>query len=165
MPDQLTQMTTPALIFVHVESGTNHQDAFFDVRVFYLNAPSNRSTNAYRRSEQVKKREYGQRVHEVECGVFTPLILSTNGGMGKRSYHILQATCRHDCTKETTFILHGHRIAQVAALIRIHPILHHVHSGKPLITTQTCMYVYMDNITLASQECNIGIAQKCIGIA
>ena len=39
------------------------QDAFFDVRVFYPNASSNRSTNAtsvYRRHEQAKKREYGQ---------------------------------------------------------------------------------------------------------
>ena len=60
----------------------NYQDAFFDVRVFYPNAPSNRSTDAYKRHEQAKKREYGQRVREVEHGVFTPLVLSTNGGMG-----------------------------------------------------------------------------------
>ena len=41
------------------------QDAFFDVRVFYPNTPSNRSTNissAYRKHELLKKREYGQRV-------------------------------------------------------------------------------------------------------
>ena len=63
----------------------NSQDAFFDVRVFYPNAPSNRSTDAYRRHEQAKKREYGQRVREVERGVFTPLVLSTNGGMGKEA--------------------------------------------------------------------------------
>ena len=65
----------------------NHQDAFFDVRVFYPNAPtcSNHSTDAYRRHEMAKKREYGQRVREVERGVFTPLVLSTNGGMGKEA--------------------------------------------------------------------------------
>ena len=63
----------------------NHQDAFFDVRVFYPNAPSNRSTDAYRKHELAKKREYGQRVHEIERGVFTPLVLSTNGGMGKEA--------------------------------------------------------------------------------
>ena len=61
------------------------QDAFFDVRVFYPNAPSNRSTDAYKRHEQAKKREYGQRVREIECGVFTPLVFSTNGGMGKEA--------------------------------------------------------------------------------
>ncbi len=51
------------------------QDAFFDVRVFYPNASSNRSTNplsVYRKHEQAKKREYGQRVRDVERGVFTP---------------------------------------------------------------------------------------------
>ena len=63
----------------------NHQDAFFDVRVFYPNTPSNHSTDAYRRQEMAKKREYGQRVREVERGVFTPLVLSTNGGMGKEA--------------------------------------------------------------------------------
>ena len=63
----------------------NSQDAFFDVRVFYPNAPSSRSTDAYKRHEQAKKREYGQRVREIECGVFTPLAFSTNGGMGKEA--------------------------------------------------------------------------------
>ena len=64
------------------------QDAFFDVRVFYPNASSNRSANpssAYRKHELAKKREYGQRVREVEHGVFTPIILSTTGGMGKEA--------------------------------------------------------------------------------
>ena len=61
------------------------QDAFFDVDVFSPNAPSNCSTDAYRRHEQAKKRDYGQRVREVERGVFTPLVLSTNGGMGKEA--------------------------------------------------------------------------------
>ncbi len=63
----------------------NHQDAFFDVRVFYSNAPSNRFGDAYKRHEQAKKREYGQRIREIERGVFTPLVLSTWGGMGKEA--------------------------------------------------------------------------------
>ena len=64
------------------------QDAFFDVRVFYPNASSNRSTttsSAYRRHEQAKKREYGQRIREVEHGVFTPLVFSSTGGMGREA--------------------------------------------------------------------------------
>ncbi len=59
------------------------QDAFFDVRVFYPNASSNRSTNissAYRKHELLKKREYGQRVRDLERGVFTPIVLTTTGG-------------------------------------------------------------------------------------
>ena len=61
------------------------QDAFFDIRVFHPNASSYRSMSlqgAFRRHEQAKKREYGERVHEVEHGVFTPLVLSTTGSLG-----------------------------------------------------------------------------------
>ena len=64
------------------------QDAFFDVRVFHPNAPSNRSTNissAYRKHEMLKKREYGQRVRDVEHGVFTPIVFTTTGGMGREA--------------------------------------------------------------------------------
>ena len=64
------------------------QDAFFDVRVFYPNAPSNRSTepsSTYKKHEQAKKREYGQCVREVEHGVFTPLVLSSTGGLGREA--------------------------------------------------------------------------------
>ena len=44
------------------------QDAFFDVRVFHPNASSYRSMSlqgAFRRHEQAKRREYGERVREV----------------------------------------------------------------------------------------------------
>ena len=53
------------------------QDAFFDVRVFYTNASSNRSTNAtsvYRRHEQAKKREL-QTHYSVHCSLHLFLVL------------------------------------------------------------------------------------------
>ena len=40
---------------------------------------------AFRRQEQAKKREYGERVREVEHGVFTPPVLSTTGGLGREA--------------------------------------------------------------------------------
>ena len=61
------------------------QCAFFDIRVFYPNAQSNRSTSAYTKHEAEKKRTYGQRVHEVEHGSFTPLVFASTGGMGKEA--------------------------------------------------------------------------------
>jgi hypothetical protein len=64
------------------------QDAFFDVRVFHPNAPSYRNTSIpslYRQHEMAKKREYGDRIREVEYAVFTPLVFSTTGGMGKET--------------------------------------------------------------------------------
>ena len=51
-----------------------------------MNAMSNRnkSTKAiFRNHELAKKREYMERVLEVERGTFTPLVMGTNGGMGE----------------------------------------------------------------------------------
>ena len=62
------------------------QEAFFDVRVFYPIAPSyrNRDLSAlYRMHEAEKKRAYGERVREVERGVFTPLVFLSTGGMAR----------------------------------------------------------------------------------
>ena len=61
------------------------QCAFFDIRVFYPNAQSNRSISAYTKHEAEKKRTYGQRVREVEHGSFTPLVFASTGGMGKEA--------------------------------------------------------------------------------
>ena len=59
---------------------------FFDVRVFQQNAPTyciRHLTALYRLHEGIKKREYSERVREVECGVFTFLVLLTTGGMAR----------------------------------------------------------------------------------
>ena len=47
----------------------------------------------YYRHESGKKRQYGQRMKEVEHGVFTPLVFFATGGM---VFNILQAFRRHD---------------------------------------------------------------------
>ena len=62
------------------------QEAYLDVRVFYPNAPSYRSlslTSAYKCHEDAKKHKYGQHVREIEHGVFTPLVLTSTGGMSQ----------------------------------------------------------------------------------
>ena len=66
--------------------GGRFKKALVDVRVFNLCAQWNRSSSLasiYRRHEQEKKRQYEQRVQEVEHATFTPLVMSTTGGMGK----------------------------------------------------------------------------------
>ena len=66
------------------------QDAFFLILgFFHPNASSNHSTTtaaAYRKHETAKKREYAQRICEVEHSIFTPLVFSTTGGMGREAY-------------------------------------------------------------------------------
>ena len=62
--------------------------AFFDVRVFHPNAQSYRSSKIetlYRRHENLKKREYGDRIREVENGSFTPLVFATPGGWSRET--------------------------------------------------------------------------------
>ena len=58
------------------------QRAFFDIRVFDLSAQRYRNrelTKCYKMNEKEKKRQCNERVH----GSFTPLVFSSNGGMGR----------------------------------------------------------------------------------
>ena len=68
------------------------QDTFFDVRVFHPNVSSNPTQTtaaAYRKHEKTKKREYAERVREVERGVFTSIVLSTTGREATTFYRSL----------------------------------------------------------------------------
>ena len=63
----------------------SHELAFFDERVFNPLAKShvNQSlSSCYRKHENEKKRHYEERVCNIECGTFTPLVFSAAGGMG-----------------------------------------------------------------------------------
>ncbi len=64
--------------------GGRFEKAFVDVLVFNPSAQSNCNgplSSVYRRHEQEKRRLYDQRVRGVERATFTPLVLSTTGGM------------------------------------------------------------------------------------
>ena len=79
------------------------QGAFFDIRVLHPNASNNHSTTtaaAYRKHETAKKREYAQRIREVEHGVFTPLVFSTTGGMGREAATFYKRLAHKIASKE-----------------------------------------------------------------
>jgi hypothetical protein len=64
------------------------QRAFFDVRVFYPLAHSyrNQELHAIHRSHEMeKRRQYNQRVIQVEHGSFTPLVFTSLGGIDSNS--------------------------------------------------------------------------------
>ena len=66
------------------------EKSFIDVRVFHPNAPTykNKSTRqVYRIHEQQKKRVYNERVMQIEKASFTPILMSTFGGMGANKFH------------------------------------------------------------------------------
>ena len=64
-------------------SANRHECAYFDDRVFYPHAHSYRHRTLeqlYRSHEQDKRRDYEDRVRNVERGTFTPLVFSATGG-------------------------------------------------------------------------------------
>ena len=68
------------------------RSAFFDVRVCFPNADTNKDlelSNIYKLQEEEKKRKYAERVNEIEHGTFTPLVFTTTGEMSKecKTYH------------------------------------------------------------------------------
>ena len=65
--------------------GGQFECTFFDVRVFNPHAPSNRHPHCYRKHKLEKKRQYEQRVREVEHTSFTPLVLSATGGIASEA--------------------------------------------------------------------------------
>ncbi len=68
--------------------GGRFERTYFDVRVFNPHAASNRQTNpslCYRKHENVKKRAYESRIQEIEHSSFTPLVMSSTGGLGPAS--------------------------------------------------------------------------------
>ena len=66
---------------------TGSQDAYFDIRVFHPNAPSNAGSisSAFKKHEDVEKRAYGQHIRQIEHGVFTPLVFLSTGGIGREA--------------------------------------------------------------------------------
>lgn len=72
---------------------SQHEDAFFDIRVFYPCAASylTKSLSAtYKWHEDQKKAAYGERVRQVERGSFSPLVFSSVGGLGAEARNVLK---------------------------------------------------------------------------
>ena len=76
------------------------EKAFIDVRIFNPSAQSNLHgplSSVYRKHEQEKRREYDQRVHEIQYATFTPLVHALhNRWNGTSCNNILQETCIND---------------------------------------------------------------------
>ena len=65
---------------------TRGQTAYFDVRITHVNSSNQAglpTAKIFRNHELAKRREYLQRVLDVENGAFTPLVFGTNGGLGE----------------------------------------------------------------------------------
>ena len=79
------------------------QTAFFDVRVTHVNSKTNhtkKTTKIFHEHEQAKKREYMQRVLDIEHASFTPLVFGTNGGMGSECQKFVSALANKLAVKQ-----------------------------------------------------------------
>ena len=66
---------------------------YFDVRIFNPRIKSNANQSIqkiYEKHEAAKKTAYLQRVLQVEKAVFTPLVMSTSGGLGREFKNTLK---------------------------------------------------------------------------
>ena len=66
----------------------SYERTFLDIRIMHPNAPSyidKPIERVYAAHEREKKNAYNERVLQVEKGSFTPIVMSTFGGMGKEA--------------------------------------------------------------------------------
>ena len=80
----LTKPLMPVWIFMlQVFNWERQRSALFDVRMSHPNADSCRDLTPkqiYKKHENEKKRQYAERVMEIEQETFTPLVFTTTGG-------------------------------------------------------------------------------------
>ena len=84
---------------------SRHERAYFDVRVFYPHARSHchRSLpQIYRSQEMEKRRQYQERILNVDGGTFTPLVFSAMGGAGPAASTFLKCLADKIATKKST---------------------------------------------------------------
>ena len=77
-------------------------NSIFDVRITHVNSKSaknQKTAEIFRKHENAKKREYLDRVLQVEHGSFTPLIFGTNGGLGNECSRFLKELAQKLCIK------------------------------------------------------------------
>ena len=81
----------------------NPSRAFFDIRIINPMAQTNWNkdvSEVYNMHEDLKKKEYNERILEIEKGSFTPLIFSCSGGAGKEATKFLKALAEKLCSKK-----------------------------------------------------------------
>ena len=79
------------------------EQAFADVRICNPFAPTHlnqKLEKCFSNNKKEKKRAYGQRVFEVEHGLFTPLVFSSYGGHGRETDRFISVLAEKLSTKK-----------------------------------------------------------------
>ncbi len=87
---------------------------------------------AYRKHKGIKKREYGQRVRDVEHDVLTTFVLSTTGGMGREGTAFYKRLADLIAQKQgKPYPMRCYGMVALSSII-FHPLfVDHVHSWQP----------------------------------
>jgi len=91
------------------------RNAFFEFRVFNPNARSylaSSPASLHQTFAMARSREYKQRINEVDCGDFVPMIMSSTGGMGED----MQRAVKH--LAKTLALKRNETYSKVAGLMR-----------------------------------------------
>ena len=101
----------------------------------------------YKKHEDENKQAYGQRVRDIEQGVFTPSSMSSinHRWTGARGRHLLQKTSRHARLEIRKTILSSNQLAKVQAILRCRPIFNYVHPWNKIIKSWTPIYTEQDH--------------------
>ena len=79
----------------------------------------------------IKKREYGDRVWEVEPASFTPLVFSTTGGMGREGTVFYRRLANLLADKQDWgYAWHHYFLGLLCSHLFSATICHYVHTGK-----------------------------------
>ena len=91
------------------------RNAFFEFRVFNPNARSYDKKSPeflHKKFADARSREYKQRINEVDCADFVPMIMSSTGGMGVD----MQRAVKH--LAKTLALKRNETYSKVAGLVR-----------------------------------------------
>ena len=116
---------------------TRGDRAFFDVRVF-IKYRQQKLDKSLASNEQEKKKVYNQRVIEIEHGSFTPLVFTSNGGMGRECQHFLTTLADKIAQKkhqQYSEVINWLRTKLSFALIRSLVLALRGYRGKPKTIT------------------------------
>ena len=111
------------------------QNAYFDVRVFHPNAPSNRSgslSTAYKKQEDVKNGHMVSISMMLRAGSLHLSFFHPPLGGGTRSHNFLQKAGRYASLETMEAVPCTHQLAKIQAILRCCPIVHHVPWDKIL---------------------------------
>ena len=115
--------------------GRGRQQTYFDVRVFNPLSRSYQNSSiaqSYRKNEQEKRRQYDERIREIEHGSFSPLIFTTSGSMGPTAIVVYKRIATMIAEKKQQTLQQNHPLDEMPYRLFSTEISNHEPTRKPI---------------------------------